>query len=86
MHVSVAWHIPALPFGDRMGNSVSDTTTASRGRPASAEPAASDAPGGVDQNQDVPDEANESISAWFTISHLFTGVFTSHVLSFSDFQ
>ena len=59
-----AWHIPALPFGGRMGNSVSDTTTASRGRPASAGPAASDAPDGVDQNQDVPDDANESISAW----------------------
>ena len=56
-----ARHIPALPFGGRMGDSVSDSTAASRGRPARAEPAASD--GGVDHNRGVPDEANESVSA-----------------------
>jgi hypothetical protein len=44
-----------------MGDSVSDSTAASRGRPARAEPAASD--GGVDHNRGVPDEANESVSA-----------------------
>ena len=45
-------------------NSDLDTTTASRGRSAGTEPAASDAPGGGDQSQEVPYEVNESISAW----------------------
>ncbi len=35
----VAWHVPALPFGGRMGHSVSNTTTAGGGRPVCADQA-----------------------------------------------
>ena len=48
-----AWHVPALPFGGRMGHSISDTATSS-----------GSAPGEEERSQEGADDANESISAW----------------------